>query len=76
MADSKLWLDEQIGQISGKSRLAEATRFALSRWEGLTLFLDDGRVETDNNMTCSPSSCHGWAFPAGHSNLGAPEAGR
>lgn len=45
----KLWLDAQIGRISGKSRLAEAIRYALTRWDGLTLFLDDGRVEMDNN---------------------------
>lgn len=49
VANLQLWLDEQIGRISGKSRLAEAIRYALTRWEGLTLFLDDGRVEMDNN---------------------------
>lgn len=49
VANLLLWLDEQIGRISGKSRLAEAIRYALTRWEGLTLFLDDGRVEIDNN---------------------------
>ncbi len=31
------------------SKLAEAIRYALSRWTGLSLFLDDGRVEIDNN---------------------------
>ena len=35
--------------MSRKSTLAEAIRYALSRWEGLTLFLDDGRVEIDSN---------------------------
>jgi transposase len=29
--------------------LAVAIRYALSRWEGLTLFIDDGRIELDNN---------------------------
>ena len=28
---------------------AEAIRYALSRWQGLSLFLDDGRIEIDNN---------------------------
>ena len=28
----------------------EAIRYALSRWEGLTRFLDDGRIEIDNNV--------------------------
>src|SRR4029077_15761397 len=28
----------------------EAIRYALSRWAGLSLFLDDGRIEIDNNL--------------------------
>lgn len=36
--------------VSQKTKLAEAIRYALSRWEGLTLFPDDGRVELDNNI--------------------------
>ncbi len=36
--------------ISKKTKLAEAIRYALSSWQGLTLFLDDGRVELDNNI--------------------------
>src|SRR5208337_498609 len=36
--------------ISQKSKLAEAIRYALSRWEGLTSFLDDGQIEIDNNI--------------------------
>ena len=31
-------------------KLAGAIRYALSRWEGLTLFIDDGRIELDNNI--------------------------
>lgn len=30
--------------------MAEAIRYTLSRWQGLCLFLDDGRVEIDNNI--------------------------
>ena len=29
--------------------MAEAIRYVLSRWPGLTLFLNDGRIEIDNN---------------------------
>ena len=36
--------------ISQKTKLAEAIRYALSRWEGLTRFLDDGRIEIDSNV--------------------------
>ena len=35
--------------ISQKGRLADAIRYALSRWERLTRFLDDGRIKLDNN---------------------------
>ena len=33
------------GQISRRDRLAEAIRYALSHWDGLCRFLDDGRIE-------------------------------
>ena len=40
----------KLGLISQKTKLAEAIRYALSRWEGLTRFLDDGRIEIDTNV--------------------------
>jgi len=43
------WLRARLETVSQKSKLAEAIRYALSRWQGLTLFLDDGRIEIDNN---------------------------
>ena len=43
------WLMERLGEISVKSSLAAAIRYTLGHWEGLTLFLSDGRVEVDNN---------------------------
>ena len=43
------WLTAQLGRVSGRSALAEAIRYALRHWEGLVLFLDDGRIELDNN---------------------------
>jgi hypothetical protein len=45
----ELWLRAKLGLISQKGKLAEAIRYALSRWEGLTRFIDDGRIELDNN---------------------------
>ncbi|RXF66919.1 IS66 family transposase, partial [Hansschlegelia zhihuaiae] len=44
------WFRARLAEISQKSRFAEAIRYALSRWEGLTCFLDDGRVEIDSNF--------------------------
>jgi len=44
-----LWMRAKLALISQKGKLAEAIRYALSRWEGLTRFIDDGRIELDNN---------------------------
>jgi len=43
------WLMERLAEISAKSSLAVAIRYTLGHWEGLTVFLSDGRVEVDNN---------------------------
>jgi transposase len=44
------WLRDKLQMLSQKTKLAEAIRYALSRWQGLMLFLDDGRIEIDNNV--------------------------
>ena len=33
-----------------QQKLAEAMRYALSRWAALSIYIDDGRVEIDNNI--------------------------
>src|SRR5712664_2676994 len=43
------WLEAQLTRVAGRSTLAEAIRYALSRWQGLTRFLHDGRIELDTN---------------------------
>lgn len=43
------WAEVQLACIPGKSDLAKAFRYGLSRWSSFTLFLDDGRVAIDNN---------------------------
>ncbi|PYE85185.1 IS66 family transposase [Phyllobacterium leguminum] len=45
----KAWLEVQLSLIPGASELAKAIRYALSRWNGLTRFLNDGRIEMDTN---------------------------
>jgi transposase len=44
------WLRAKLALISQKTKLAEAIRYALARWQGLSLFLGDGHVEIDNNV--------------------------
>lgn len=46
----KPWLERQLTLVSGKSTLAGAIRYALSRWQGLSRFLDEGCVEIDSNV--------------------------
>lgn len=45
----KLWQDT-LSRISGKSKLAEAIRYALNRREAFEQFLHDGRIEIDSNI--------------------------
>jgi transposase len=45
----KVYLDEQLARVSGKMPVAKAIRYMLSHWDGLCVFLTDGRVELDTN---------------------------
>jgi len=44
------WLESQLVRVSGRSAIAEAIRYGLSRWDRLGCYLDDGRVEIDTNV--------------------------
>jgi transposase len=44
------WLQEHVGRVSAASDLADAIRYALRHWTGLTAYLDDGRIEMDTNV--------------------------
>lgn len=44
-----LW-EQELGKVSGKSKTAEAIRYAFTRREALERFLTDGRVEIDSNI--------------------------
>ena len=46
----RAWIEHQLGRVSGKSLIADAIRYALHHWDGLTRFLDDGRIELDTNI--------------------------
>ena len=38
------WLDQQLQRIPGRSELAKAIRYARSRWNALTRYIEDGRL--------------------------------
>ena len=43
------WLKQQRARISPKARLGEKLAYIARHWDGLRLFLADGRVEIDSN---------------------------
>lgn len=47
--DLEAWLMEQLAKISGKSPLAKAIRYALTRMPKARVYLDHGVLELDNN---------------------------
>jgi transposase len=68
-------LEKQLGRVSAKAPIAQAIRYALKHCQGLTRFLDDGRIDLDSNIVersmrpqampeslCIPSSnvCKHW----------------
>jgi transposase len=52
--DLEAWLQAQLPRISGKSELAKAIRYALSRFKKLRPYLDHGYLEVDNNCARGP----------------------
>ncbi|WP_050520147.1 IS66 family transposase [Pseudorhodobacter antarcticus] len=48
--DLEKWLSLQLRKISGKSNVAAAIRYALGRIPKARAYLDDGKLELDNNI--------------------------
>ena len=49
IVELKTWAEATLQKISGKSELAKAMRYGLSRWPALCCYTNDGRIEIDNN---------------------------
>ena len=49
LGELKTFLEVSLTRISGKSDLAKAIRYSLSRWTALTRYMQDGRLEMSNN---------------------------
>ena len=47
----KKWLDIKAGESPPKSPLGQAVRYPLGIWQKLLVYLEDGRVSIDNNLT-------------------------
>ena len=48
LEDLKASMEAIRAKLSAKSALAVAIHYALKRWQALTRYLDDGRLEIDN----------------------------
>jgi transposase len=68
----KRFLEKQLGRVSAKAPIAQAIRYALKHWEGLTRFLNDGRIDLDSNIVERSMRPQGLtrknALFAGHDN--------
>ncbi len=49
IADMLPWFEEMLPKLPRGSNTAEAIRYTLNHWKGLIRFLEDGRIELDNN---------------------------
>jgi transposase len=49
IAELEQWLIHHRARVAAKSPLGEALKYIARYWDGLNLFLADGRVEIDNN---------------------------
>ena len=49
VAEFRVWLNEQRRRVSAKSRFGEGLAYIARYWDGLQIFLADGRVEMDTN---------------------------
>jgi transposase len=49
LASLRAWLEITLTQVSSRSDLGKAIRYALVRWNALSRYATDGRIEIDNN---------------------------
>ena len=49
LAQLRDWFETAHASLSAKSPLAQAIQYALTRWTALTRYVEDGRIEIDNN---------------------------
>jgi transposase len=49
VTELRIWFEAQIAKLPARGPTAEAINYALNHWDGLERFLEDGRIELDNN---------------------------
>jgi hypothetical protein len=59
----KFWFQQSLAAVPKGGKIGEALAYGLNHWDGLTRFLDDGRIEIDSNTVersirgLAPQSC-------------------
>jgi transposase len=51
LADFRAWLDAQLPLVPPQSALGKALHYAHRQWPKLTVYITDGRLRIDNNLT-------------------------
>lgn len=51
LADIRSWLDEHLPIVPPRSALGKAMNYAHKQWPKLIVFVEDGRLRIDNNLT-------------------------
>jgi transposase len=49
LEEFKAWMDKRINQTPPKGLLGQALNYAVSRWDKLTRYIEDGHITPDNN---------------------------
>jgi transposase len=49
LEELRQWLEGLLTRVSAKSDIAQAIGYSLGRWQALTRYVEDGRLEIDNN---------------------------
>jgi transposase len=49
LIDLERWLRETLASLSQKSETSKAIQYALTQWQALVFYIDDGVVDIDNN---------------------------
>lgn len=50
LAELRTLLQQRRRRYSAKSNMTKAINYILDRWDGLSRFVDDGRIELDSNV--------------------------
>ena len=51
LAEIKTWLDRERDVVLPRSPMAQAITYTLNQWDALCRYVEDGRLDIDNNRS-------------------------